>query len=295
MTDYPALVDRNVEFPARVQFTPVDLDNWIFDAQLQPGTVTAEGTPVNAALFTALQLYIDDTDGLRNFYGTTATAGATADKVVVCTEASAYLKGHLIAVTFTNAHVAATMTLNVNSLGAVNVYKMGSTAFPTDLVLAGSTHVFMYDGTQFRWLCGDSYTKSSACYGIASNVSIGTTGVTNLTLSASSTQADVVGADLVLTSGGIKCLKTGVVQISGSIEYDSVLGTDRVGCYIKNGTTEEIARLTTIGTAGQQGCSMKCIKVDADDIIYLAYRNVAAARGSVLATKNGTYLSVNYV
>jgi len=63
-TDFPALTDRNVQHPNRVQLTPVNSETGggTYDAGNIPGTVTAEGTEPNATWAVALKAYIDAND-----------------------------------------------------------------------------------------------------------------------------------------------------------------------------------------------------------------------------------------
>lgn len=292
---FPTLVDRNVEFPNRLQLTVVDENALIYDMEMQPGYVTEAGTPVDSDLFTDLQGYIDDKDDELSLalYGTTATAASTVEKAVTCSKAFSYVAGAVITISFTNAHTASTLNLNVNSLGAKAVWIKGSTAFETNRILAGSTHQFIYDGTQFRYLGGDTEpVKSVATYGISAPVTISTTNVTNLTLD---TQRSLAGTDLVLASGGIKCLKAGSVSVSGQIFYSAFTSGDLIGCYVKKGSTEESARLLPIAaTSGAQSSASKDITVAANDIIYLAFRNATRTGGTVGVDSNGTWLSVHY-
>lgn len=86
------------------------------------------------------------------FRGTCSTAAGTAAKVVSCT-GFALTQGYSISVYNTTAQtVAGALTLNVNSLGAKNIYVAGAVTSDTNRLYwsAGSTVTFVYDGTQFR-------------------------------------------------------------------------------------------------------------------------------------------------
>ena len=52
------------------------------------------------------------------------------------------------------ADVPASATLNINGKGAKNVYYRGS-AITANIIQAGDTATFMYDGTQYHLLCVD--------------------------------------------------------------------------------------------------------------------------------------------
>lgn len=63
-----------------------------------------------------------------SLYGTCATAAGTAEKAVTLPECDVLVPGMSLAVKFTNSNTAANPTLNVNSLGAVPIYRYGITA-----------------------------------------------------------------------------------------------------------------------------------------------------------------------
>ena len=90
----------------------------------------------------------------HNLYGTCSTAAGTAAKVVTCTDwdtkAANIPVGTTIHVKFTNANTVASPTLNINSTGAINIYRYGTTATGTTAAIwweAGSVVSFTYDGS----------------------------------------------------------------------------------------------------------------------------------------------------
>lgn len=60
----------------------------------------------------------------RIFYGTSTTAGSTAEKVVTCPSYDALTEGDLLVVLFGNDNTASNPTLNVNSKGAKAIKKV---------------------------------------------------------------------------------------------------------------------------------------------------------------------------
>lgn len=92
-------------------------------------------------------------------YATCSTAGATAAKTVSCTGFT-YETGAWIAVKFDEVNTAENVTLNVNSLGAKNVYYRASQLGSRGLGQAGRVYLFVYDGTIFR-LVGDLDTDTT--------------------------------------------------------------------------------------------------------------------------------------
>lgn len=80
-------------------------------------------------------------------YGTCATAGDVAEKVVVSENFSLYT-GAKVTVKFANANTAGTITLNVNGTGANTVYFPGDGTYATDageIIQAGGCYDFVYD------------------------------------------------------------------------------------------------------------------------------------------------------
>ena len=90
-----------------------------------------------------------------SLYGTCATDAATAAKVVVCPDFDALINGITIHVKFTYTNTAANPTLNVNSTGAKNIYRYGTTAVGTNSISwsAGSIVSLTYDGS--AWIMND--------------------------------------------------------------------------------------------------------------------------------------------
>ena len=90
----------------------------------------------------------------KSFYGTCATAAATQAKVVVCSDfaLSDYDDNPILYVKMTNNQTYnGGVTLNVNSTGAKNVARIGSTTSGERYYwLAGELVAFVYDGT--NWL-----------------------------------------------------------------------------------------------------------------------------------------------
>lgn len=89
-------------------------------------------------------------------YGTCATAAGTAAKVVVCSDFDHLFTGVTIHVKFTYSNTAANATLNVNSTGAKNLCRYGTTRVGTTTKAswsAGAVISFTFDGTS--WVMND--------------------------------------------------------------------------------------------------------------------------------------------
>lgn len=91
-------------------------------------------------------------------YATCSTAAATAGKTASLTD-YVLVKGGVVAVKFTNA-VPASATLNVNSKGAKSIYYKGA-AITANIIQAGDTATFMYDGTRYHLLAVDRVNKAA--------------------------------------------------------------------------------------------------------------------------------------
>lgn len=87
------------------------------------------------------------------YYGTCATAKSTKAKEVTLTDDTGFAltAGVMVAVKFTYASAAATMTLNVNNTGAKTIYQYGTTEASSETTTsgwpAGATVIFVYDGS----------------------------------------------------------------------------------------------------------------------------------------------------
>ena len=88
-------------------------------------------------------------------YGTCETAAATQEKAVTCAayDLTTPITGMSIAVKFTNSNTYnGTVTLNINSKGAKNAYRYGTTNIGTNVQTswpAGAVVLFTYDGTNW--------------------------------------------------------------------------------------------------------------------------------------------------
>lgn len=108
-------------------------------------------------------------------YGTCATAAGTAAKVVTCANFDQLIEGVTIHVKFTYSNTAANPTLNVNSTGAKNIYRYGTTAPSTSVATSwndGSVVSFTYDGTYWQmnnWLNTDTDNNTTYTFANGTN------------------------------------------------------------------------------------------------------------------------------
>lgn len=115
------------------------------------------------------------------YYGTCATAAATADKEVTCAGFT-LATGAKIAVMFTYASTVNPMTLNVNGTGAKGVKRIGTTDLTRNFWQANSIVEFVYDGT--NWVIMYGTMASTTYYGLTKLTSSLTSTSTGLALTA---------------------------------------------------------------------------------------------------------------
>ena len=127
---------------------------------------------------------------VRIFHGVSTTTGSTQIKVVTCPEFtnSDLVEGTLLFVYFSNgASYNGASKLNVNSTGAIDVYKYGTTLSNRYVWYAGEVVPFMYyDGA---WMMVDAGIATTSYYG-----------VTKLNTSTSSTATDMAATPSAVKS-----------------------------------------------------------------------------------------------
>ena len=128
-----------------------------------------------------------------NFYGTSATAGATAEKAVTIPADEHFIlqQGDVIGVVFTNENTANNPTLNVNSTGAKSIKYNGAVVTTSELWTAGEAGIltmFQYDGTNWVWFAhgidyNTTYTPEKLGIGIGECSTAASTTAKEATLS----------------------------------------------------------------------------------------------------------------
>lgn len=133
----------------------------------------------------ATKEYVDNK--IKTYYGTCTTAAATAAKVVTCSD-FVLEEGAHISVKFTNANTYnGTATLNVNSTGAKDIARVGTTKTTRYYWTAGEVVDFVYDGTNFVMV--NKGTATTTYYGMAKLSSSATSTSTALALTPSALNA----------------------------------------------------------------------------------------------------------
>lgn len=131
----------------------------------------------------------------------------------------------------------------------------------------------------------------------------GATGTADLVLSTSEKQVNlnsnraIVGADLTNdNSGGVKCAKSGYVEVSGTIYCTTgFTANDYVHLVIRRGSTLIINAVHRIpNNYDYFGVTPIVYSVSAGDILYLYAYNQSGARGQISAA-TGSWLTVKYL
>ncbi|MCD8322388.1 MAG: hypothetical protein LUC89_05830 [Oscillospiraceae bacterium] len=133
----------------------------------QAQQVVADTTDAIAALQQTVAGNSEDITALASeigYYGSCATAAATAAKTVTVADGFSLAAGATVRVKFTYANTASSPTLNVNDTGAVAMVMYGTTAMTTYHWQAGAVVAFTFDGTS--WVAQQPGDASTTQYGV---------------------------------------------------------------------------------------------------------------------------------
>jgi len=128
------------------------------------------------------------------------------------------------------------VTINLNSLGAKNITKQGSTALAAGDIVSGRIYLIEYDGTRFQLI------NPSAASSVVSTISFGSTGLTPST--ATSGAVSVAGTLAVLNGG------TGVTTSTGSGANALATSPTLVTPILGTPTSGTLSNCTVDGTNG---------------------------------------------
>jgi hypothetical protein len=179
-------------------------------------------------------------DGVGVFYGTCATAAATAAKAVVCEEFTSdhLVEGTVVIVKFANAQTYnGAPTLNVQSTGAKNIKRVGTTNAGRYEWQAGEVLQFVYDGSY--WVLTDGGIATTTYYGVTKLST-----ATNSTSTALAATASAVKAAYDHASSKQNALVSGtnIKTVNG----ESLLGSGDLA--VGGGSTVAVTQTLTSGT-----------------------------------------------
>ena len=181
------------------------------------------------------------TGATGNHFGTCSIAAGTAAKTVSITAGTPVLEAGLrVTVKFTYANTAGTPTLNVNSLGAKNIFHNGVqiTTGANKALLAGTVE-FVYDGTQWQLVGNyiDTDTKAwGSITGKPTETGSNTTGITASTTATKTTLGTAFTIPNVTNKGSASTWTFDGVTVADSI-VGAVDSNDSTQLNISVGTT----------------------------------------------------------
>lgn len=155
------------------------------------------------------------TGATGNHFGTCSVAAGTAAKTVSITAGTPALEAGLrVIVKFANANTAGTPTLNVNSLGAKNIFHNGAqiTTGANKALLAGTVE-FVYDGTQWQLVGNYIDTDTKAWSSITGKPTATGSATTGITASTTATKTTLGTAGSVI---GVQSTTTTASKASGA-------------------------------------------------------------------------------
>lgn len=125
------------------------------------------------------------------------------------------------------------------------------------------------------------------------NASLSSASLTKLNLNTLIVNSDTNSFNLY--NGGIRCLKNGIVAVSGAL-YQSTTAATSMGAYIYINSNEKTSGYTYVGTSGSFSfdIAVSYFEVSAGDVFYLYGRNYAG-KGTAYLGNAATHLSVSYV
>lgn len=218
--------------------------------------------------------------GQNVYYATCTTAAGTAAKVATTTNSDFELTtGAMVRVKFTNADTYnGTSTLNVDSKGAKNIIKVGTTVKPRYYWQAGEVVDFVYDGTYFVML--EAATATTTYYGITalSSATNSTSEALAATPKAVKTAYDLA-ASKTDNTGTVTSVATGTGLTGGPITTTGTISLATSG--VTAGSAGPTAAVT-----GNEGNTIAVPRITVDE-----YGRVTALTSYNLTNKDTTYSS----
>ena len=208
-------------------------------------------------------------NGVEVFYGTCATPASTAAKAVVCEEFTSadLVEGTVINVKFANEQTRnGAPMLNVQSTGAKNIKRIGTTDAAIYEWQAGEVLQFVYDGTY--WMLTDGGHATTTYFGVTKLSTATNSTSTALAATASAVKAAYDHADGkqdALVSG------TNIKTVNGN----SLLGSGNI--------TAGVSMATATATLPTSGWSSDSITVNVTGVTASNNVIVAPAPASVSA------------
>ena len=219
----------------------------------------------------------------------TSVSGTDTITALAPVTLSAYVTGQTFRFIASGANTTTSVTLNINSIGAKNITKNGTTALAANDILSGSVVIVTYDGTQFQ-LANPATLPVSV-----SSFNAGTTGFTP---STATTGAVTLAGTLNVANGGTGAttLTSGSLVVGNGTSAVSLLAAGLAGNVLtSNGTTWSSASKITSSTVQTASSSasitfssipswVKRITIMLSDMVYSGTLQVQIGSGSTTTT-----------
>jgi hypothetical protein len=173
----------------------------------------------------------------------TSVSGTDTITALAPVTLSAYVAGQTFRFIASGANTTTGVTLNINSIGAKNITKNGTTALAAGDIPAGSVVVVTYDGTQFQ---------ISNVAAVVTSVSSFTAGTTGFTPSTATTGAVTLAGTLNVANGGTgrATLTSNNLLVGNGTSAVSLIAAGSAGTVLtSDGTTWAAAPNIVSGTA----------------------------------------------
>ena len=105
--------------------------------------------------FTQITSFLNNPNNYANYLVDSGTANTYVVTFPTGVIPASYTAGLSVVMKVTNSNTGAS-TVNVNGLGAKNIYKQGSTTVTAGDLIANAVVLLVYDGTQFQVISGGS-------------------------------------------------------------------------------------------------------------------------------------------
>lgn len=120
-----------------------------------------------------------------------------------------------------------------------------------------------------------------------------TTSPNKITLTSAGLIARSSTADFLISDGGLKCVRAGVVMVSGNVYYSTTAAAANIGVYIYKGAAEITSAYYEGVAGGAVSCAPIIIPVEAGEILYLYER--ASTSCTIHKENVATHLDVIYL
>lgn len=226
-------------------------------------------------------------------YATCDTAAATQAKVATLAGFT-LITGVTVHVKFTNSNTASAPTLNVNSTGAKNIVKYGTTGAGTSATAswyAGAVVSFTYDGTS--WIINNYKEDTNTTYSSLKNpnaLTLQLNGTTSKTYDGSSAQtfnvtASSIGAAASSHNHDSTYLKLSGGTMTGDIAFSATGTTGTSSKITFSGSTDTAAIYYNVPTSDQGNL---VFDMGDDTNAYIQFAESGTV-GSYISPSDGTY------